>query len=88
MSSTSLVGDDNTTGAIEAITDSKERKNVLTAALRMRHAVNTGQGTDEAYAAFMQSLVPVMEKAPGVVKPILEAAGGTILSEDVGYQRP
>ncbi|MDF4336961.1 hypothetical protein BTR40_00885 [Vibrio parahaemolyticus] len=81
-----LVGDDNTTGAIEAITDSKERKNVLTAALRMRHAVNTGQGTDEAYAAFMQSLVPVMEKAPGVVKPILEAAGGTILSEDVGIK--
>ncbi|EPZ5420487.1 phage tail tape measure protein [Vibrio parahaemolyticus] len=81
-----LVGDDNTTGAIEAITDGKERKNVLTAALRMRHAVNTGQGTDEAYAAFMQSLVPVMEKAPGVVKPILEAAGGTILSEDVGIK--
>ncbi|EHC7287998.1 hypothetical protein JS475_001450 [Vibrio parahaemolyticus] len=83
---TKLVGDDNTTGAIAAITDDKERKNVLTAALRMRHAVNTGQGTDEAYAAFMQSLVPVMEKAPGVVKPILEAAGGTILSEDVGIK--
>ncbi|HCH4059515.1 phage tail tape measure protein [Vibrio parahaemolyticus] len=83
---TKLVGDDNTTGAIEAIADDKERKNVLTAALRMRNAVNTGQGTDEAYAAFMQSLVPVMEKAPGVVKPILEAAGGTILSEDVGIK--
>ncbi|WP_431786130.1 hypothetical protein [Vibrio harveyi] len=83
---TKLVGDDNTTGSIEAIADDKERKNVLTAALRMRHAVNTGQGTDEAYAAFMQSLVPVMEKSPGVVKPILEGAGGTILSEDVGIK--
>ncbi|MBD6947964.1 phage tail tape measure protein [Vibrio parahaemolyticus] len=83
---TKLVGGGNTVGAIEAITDDQERNNVRTAALRMRHAVNTGQGTDEAYAAFMQSLVPVMEKSPGVVKPILEAAGGTILSEDVGIK--
>ncbi|MRE01522.1 phage tail tape measure protein, partial [Vibrio parahaemolyticus] len=81
-----LVGDDKTTGAIEAISDEKERKNVLTAALRLRHAVTTGQDSGDAYTAFMKSLMPVMEHDRGAIKPILEAAGGTILSEDIGVK--
>ncbi|MGR9019731.1 phage tail tape measure protein [Vibrio parahaemolyticus] len=81
-----LVGDGNTIGAIEAISDDKERNNVRTAALRLRHAVTTGQDSGDAYTAFMQSLMPVMEHDRGAVKPILEAAGGTVLSEDIGVK--
>ncbi|MCE7729608.1 phage tail tape measure protein [Vibrio campbellii] len=81
-----LVGGGNQSGAIDAIGDVDLRKEVRTRAMALRHSINIGEGADEAYAAFMQSLIPVYAQDKGAVKPILEAAGGTILSEDVGIK--
>lgn len=79
-----LVGSGKQAGAIDAISDNELRKEVRTRAMALRYAINTGEGSDEAYSAFMQSLVPVYAQDKGVVKPILELIGGSILAEDVG----
>lgn len=79
-----LVGHNDKAGVIGLIEDENVRNNVFAAAYKMRQSVNSGQGQGEAYANFMQSLIPVMESDQGIVKNILQAAGGTILSEDVG----
>lgn len=79
-----LVGHNDKAGAIGLIEDENVRNNVFESAHKMRQSVSSGEGQGEAYANFMQSLIPVMESDQGIVKNILQAAGGTILSEDVG----
>ncbi|EOW2077579.1 phage tail tape measure protein [Vibrio mimicus] len=79
-----LVGGGSTTGAIEGIKNSELRKLIRSQAFKVRNALASGGDVGSAYAEFMQSLLPAMQLDPGAIKPIMEMAGGTIYSEDVG----
>lgn len=81
-----LVGHGDKAGTIDLIKDEKVRNNVYTAAHKMREAINKGEGQGDAFGKFMTSLVPVMQSDKGVVKNILESAGGVLLSEDIGIK--
>lgn len=81
-----LVGHGDKAGTIDLIKDEKVRNNVYAAAHKMREAINKGEGQGDALGKFMVSLVPVMQSDKGVVKNILESAGGTLLSEDIGVK--
>ncbi|EHK0750565.1 phage tail tape measure protein [Vibrio parahaemolyticus] len=79
-----LVGGGTTVGAVEAIKDPKLRELIRGKAFNVRNTMSTGGDVGAAYAQFMQALLPAMQLDAGAVKPILEMAGGTIYSEDIG----
>ncbi|TOF60367.1 phage tail tape measure protein [Vibrio parahaemolyticus] len=79
-----LVGGGTTVGAVEAIKDPKLRELIRGKAFNVRNTMSTGGDVGAAYAEFMQALLPAMQLDAGAVKPILEMAGGTIYSEDIG----
>ncbi len=79
-----LVGGGSTTGAIEGIKDPELRKLIRSQAFKVRNAFATGGDVGSAYAEFMQSMLPAMQLEPDAIKPIMEMAGGTIYSEDIG----
>ncbi len=79
-----LVGGGTTVGAVEAIKDPKLRELIRSKAFNVRNTMSTGGDVGAAYAQFMQALLPAMQLDAGAVKPILEMAGGTIYSEDIG----
>lgn len=81
-----LVGGGTTVGAIEGIKDPELRKLIRGQAFKVRNTMATGGDVGSAYAEFMQSLLPAMQLEPGAIKPIMEMAGGTIYSEDVGTE--
>ncbi|MEF1294468.1 phage tail tape measure protein [Vibrio parahaemolyticus] len=81
-----LVGGGTTVGAIEGIKDPELRKLIRGQAFKVRNTMATGGDVGSAYAEFMQSLLPAMQLDPGAIKPIMEMAGGTIYSEDVGTE--
>ncbi len=79
-----LVGGGTTVGAIEAIKDPELRKLIRGQALNVRNTLAQGGDVGNAYADFMQSLLPAMQLEPESVKAIMEMAGGVIYSEDIG----
>ncbi|WP_202600866.1 MULTISPECIES: phage tail tape measure protein [unclassified Vibrio] len=81
-----LVGEDDKAGSIDAISDIDLRNRIKEAAYRVRNDVATGEAPGNHYAALLALVNSASQTDAAAVKPILEAMGGTILSEDIGTQ--
>ena len=81
-----LVGDGNTAGAIDGIRDAELRQRLYDASNKMRNAYKSGTGQGEAYAQLLQVLSDGTKIDPSNIKPVLEAVGGIVFSEDLGVK--
>ncbi|WP_243701189.1 phage tail tape measure protein [Vibrio crassostreae] len=79
-----LVGKEDKAGTIDAIDNVDLRNRIKEAAYRVRSDVATGNAPGNNYAALLALVNRANQTDAAIVKPILEAIGGTILSEDIG----
>ncbi|GEM_PF-6043825 len=79
-----LVGEGDKAGTVDAIEDVDLRNRIKEAAYRVRNDVATGTAPGNNYAALLALVNSVSQTDAAAVKPILEAIGGTIMSEDIG----
>ncbi|CAK1774354.1 Phage tail tape measure protein domain-containing protein [Vibrio crassostreae] len=79
-----LVGQGDKAGTIDAISDVDLRNRIKEAAYRVRSDVETGNAPGNNYAALLALVNSANKTDAATVKPVLEAIGGTILSEDIG----
>lgn len=79
-----LVGKEDKAGTIDAIDNVDLRNRIKEAAYRVRSDVATGNEPGNNYAALLALVNRANQTDAAIVKPILEAIGGTILSEDIG----
>lgn len=79
-----LVGDGDKAGTVDAIENVDLRNRIKEAAYRVRNDVETGNAPGNNYAALLALVNSANQTDAAAVKPILEAIGGTIMSEDIG----
>ncbi|MDE1352053.1 phage tail tape measure protein [Vibrio aestuarianus] len=79
-----LVGEGDKAGTVDAIENVDLRNRIKEAAYRVRNDVATGAAPGNSYAALLTLVNSASQTDAAVVKPILEAIGGTIMSEDIG----
>ncbi|ENI8048305.1 phage tail tape measure protein [Vibrio cholerae] len=79
-----LVGDGDKAGTVDAIENVDLRNRIKEAAYRVRNDVATGAAPGNNYAALLALVNSASQTDAAAVKPILEAIGGTIMSEDIG----
>ncbi len=79
-----LVGDGDKAGTVHAIKNVDLRNRIKEAAYRVRNDVETGNAPGNNYAALLALVNSANQTDAAAVKPILEAIGGTIMSEDIG----
>ncbi|CAH8189827.1 conserved hypothetical protein [Vibrio aestuarianus] len=79
-----LVGEGDKAGTVDAIEYVDLRNRIKEAAYRVRNDVATGTAPGNNYAALLALVNSVSQTDAVAVKPILEAIGGTIMSEDIG----
>lgn len=79
-----LVGEGDKAGTVDAIENVDLRNRIKEAAYRVRNDVATGAAPGNSYAALLTLVNSASQTDAAAVKPILEAIGGTIMSEDIG----
>ncbi len=79
-----LVGEGDKEGTVDAIENVDLRNRIKEAAYRVRNDVETGNASGNNYAALLALVNSANQTDAAAVKPILEAIGGTIMSEDIG----
>ncbi len=79
-----LVGEGDKAGTVDAIENVDLRNRIKEAAYRVRNDVETGNAPGNNYAALLALVNSANQTDAAAVKPILEAIGGTIMSEDIG----
>ncbi|HDL9482881.1 TPA: phage tail tape measure protein [Vibrio cholerae] len=79
-----LVGEGDKAGTVDAIENVDLRNRIKEATYRVRNDVATGTAPGNNYAALLALVNSASQTDAAAVKPILEAIGGTIMSEDIG----
>ncbi|GIC21668.1 phage tail tape measure protein [Vibrio cholerae] len=79
-----LVGEGDKAGTVDAIENVDLRNRIKEAAYRVRNDVATGAAPGNSYAALLALINSANQTDAAAIKPILEAIGGTIMSEDIG----